>query len=106
MIGDYSQNTLNESLCHHRKEAFSKLYDRYSRLVLGYIYTIIKDEQAAEEILQKVFIMTWDDFKNNSGFKGRWFLRLMNIVNQEIPGHRDIKLQWLQEWRLLKEQGN
>jgi RNA polymerase sigma-70 factor (ECF subfamily) len=41
------------------ENALSTLYDRYSGMLFGMLVRILRDPQAAEEILQDLFLQLW-----------------------------------------------
>ncbi|MEL6812813.1 MAG: RNA polymerase sigma factor [Bacteroidota bacterium] len=60
--------------------AFSKLYEMYSRAILGVILTIVRDSELAEEILQDVFVKVWNKAGSYNIEKGRFYTWLLNIA--------------------------
>jgi RNA polymerase sigma-70 factor (ECF subfamily) len=61
-------------------QAFEKLYNMYSDSIFGVIYTIVKDYELAQEILQDVFLKVWNNAKSYQRNKGRFFTWLLNIA--------------------------
>ncbi len=62
------------------EKAFSRLYSMYSEAVHGIIYSIVLDENIAEEVLQDVFIKIWNNSSTYSVHKGRFFTWILNIA--------------------------
>ncbi|MDN3724074.1 sigma-70 family RNA polymerase sigma factor [Aequorivita sp. SDUM287046] len=62
------------------EKAFSNLYTMYSEAVYGIIYSIVLDENTAEELLQDVFVKVWNNATSYSVKKGRFFTWLLNIA--------------------------
>lgn len=62
------------------EKAFSTLYDMYSKAVYGIIYSIVLNEDLAQEVLQDVFIKIWNKSKNYDIEKGRFFTWILNIA--------------------------
>lgn len=62
------------------EKAFERLYELYSESIFGVINNIVRDDGAAEEILQDVFIKVWDNSASYSSKKGRFFTWLLNIA--------------------------
>lgn len=60
--------------------AFSRLYTMYSEALYGIIYSIVLDENIAEELLQDVFIKVWNNASSYSVNKGRFFTWVLNIA--------------------------
>lgn len=61
-------------------KAFEKLYEMYSKSMLGVINNIVRNDDVAEEILQDVFIKAWNSAESYSAQKGRFFTWLLNIA--------------------------
>src|SRR5690606_24842811 len=62
------------------EKAFSRLYTMYSKAMYGIIYSIVLDENTAEEVLQDVFIKVWNNASTYSIEKGRFYTWLLNIA--------------------------
>jgi RNA polymerase sigma-70 factor (ECF subfamily) len=62
------------------EKAFSRLYTMYSEAIYGIIYSIVLDEETAEELLQDVFIKVWNNAASYNVKKGRFFTWLLNIA--------------------------
>ena len=61
-------------------KAFEKLYEMYSKSILGIINNIVRNDAVAEEILQDVFIKAWNKSETYSSTKGRFFTWMLNIA--------------------------
>jgi RNA polymerase sigma-70 factor (ECF subfamily) len=55
------RDDLIERIARGDREAFAQFYDRHAPLVLGLARRILRDETAAEEVLQEVFWQVWQD---------------------------------------------
>ena len=62
------------------EKAFSRLYTMYGEAIYGIIYSIVLDENTAEELVQDVFIKVWNNASSYSVKKGRFFTWLLNIA--------------------------
>ena len=62
------------------ERSFSRLYTMYAQAIYGIIFSIVQDENIAEELLQDVFIKVWNNSKTYSVSKGRFFTWLLNIA--------------------------
>lgn len=62
------------------QKAFERIYELYSESIFGVIYTIIKDEEISEEVLQDVFLKIWDNAASYDATKGRFFTWILNIA--------------------------
>ena len=57
--------------------ALSTLYDRYSAMLFGMLMRILRDKQAAEEVLQDIFLQLWRNagqFDAGRGSLAAWLL--------------------------------
>src|ERR1700756_5470562 len=62
------------------QKAMAILYDNYSAALLGVIYRIVDDKEAAEDILQEVFVKIWKSIASYDNTKGKLFTWLINIA--------------------------
>ncbi|HSY76072.1 MAG TPA: sigma-70 family RNA polymerase sigma factor [Bacteroidia bacterium] len=60
--------------------SLSVLYDNYSAALLGVIFRMVDDKEAAEDILQEVFIKVWKKISSYDRTKGKLFTWLINIA--------------------------
>ncbi|PWG05395.1 RNA polymerase sigma factor [Polaribacter aquimarinus] len=61
-------------------KAYEKLYNMYCNSISGVVYTIVKDNDVAQEITQDVFIKAWNNSDSYSSKKGRFFTWILNIA--------------------------
>jgi RNA polymerase sigma factor (sigma-70 family) len=89
----YSEEDLVSLLQKEDKVAFSYLYDNYSAALYGIILKILnQDEEAAEDILQDVFIKIWKKIAFYDSKKGTLFTWMLNIArNTAIDKIRSLK---------------
>ncbi len=59
--------------------AYEKLYNMYSKSMLGVIDRIINDEDLSKDILQEVFLKVWNNIESYNPKRGRFFTWLLNI---------------------------
>jgi len=71
---------LIERLKSKDQKAFKSLYDMYSESLHGVIFSIVKDNALAEELLQDTFIKIWNNAKTYTSKKGRFFTWALNIA--------------------------
>lgn len=60
--------------------AFEQLYDMYWSNICGIAQTILKDQGAAEELAQDVFVKIWEKSESYNPAKGRFFTWILNIT--------------------------
>lgn len=60
--------------------SFTLLYDNYSKSLYGVIFTLIKDREEAEDVLQEVFIKIWKNIDSYNDSKGRLYTWMLNIA--------------------------
>ena len=49
----------------NKESAFKELYEKYRKLVYAVSFSILKNKENSEELVQKVFIKLWQMEKNN-----------------------------------------
>ncbi|HXP49466.1 MAG TPA: sigma-70 family RNA polymerase sigma factor, partial [Bacteroidia bacterium] len=76
----YSEEELVTALKKGDQEAMAVLYDNYSAALLGVIFRIVDSSEAAEDILQEVFIKIWKNISSYDRSKGKLFTWLINIA--------------------------
>jgi RNA polymerase sigma-70 factor (ECF subfamily) len=59
---------------------FSMLYDNYSAAVYGVVCRVIKNQGAAEDVMQEVFVKVWNNIEHYDAGKGAFFTWLMSIT--------------------------
>jgi RNA polymerase sigma-70 factor (ECF subfamily) len=59
-----------ERVCQRDESALSELYDRYAGMLTSVLTRIVRDDQAAEEILQDVFYQLWRAPERFDGSRG------------------------------------
>lgn len=66
---------------------FSRLYDNYSAALFSLILKWIKDKEAAENLLQDVFVKAWRSRELYDATKGKIFTWLYNITRNICIDH-------------------
>ncbi len=61
-------------------KSFEKLYEMYAASMFGVIYTIVKNKEETEEVLQDVFVKAWKNSSSYAAQKGRFFTWILNIA--------------------------
>ena len=60
--------------------SFTLLYDNYSKSLYGVIFTLIKDREEAEDVLQEVFEKKKKNIDSYNESKGRLYTWMLNIA--------------------------
>lgn len=93
--------TLMEKVMAGDESAFATLYDRYSPMLFGMMMRILQDSQAAEEVLQDLFLQLWrkpEQFDPARGSLAAWLTvigrnraisKLRGRPTQEVLEHTD-----------------
>ena len=61
------------------REAFAKLYDRYSPVIFSVIVRILNDAKEAEDVLQEVFVQIWEkasSYNRALGAPSNWLITM------------------------------
>ncbi len=64
---------------HHDQAAMASLYDRYSRPVFSLAFRVLREQRAAEDVVQDVFLGFWRrpfSYVDDRGSFGPWILRV------------------------------
>lgn len=84
------------------QQAFSEIYDRYSAAINGIILRIVRDEEAAQDVLQDTFVKVWKNCSGYDSSKGSFFTWMLNIArNTSIDSLRKLKKEGkteIQNW--------
>ena len=85
----YTEAELLQGLQAHDEQAFSFLYDHYSKALFSIILPIIQQQELAEDVLQEVFVKIWQNIKLYDASRGRLYTWMLNIArNQSIDRTR------------------
>jgi RNA polymerase sigma-70 factor (ECF subfamily) len=76
----YSEEDLVTLLKSKSESAFHFLYDHYSGALYNIIVKIVRDEEAAQDILQDAFVKIWKNIDQYEKIKGTLFTWMLNIV--------------------------
>jgi RNA polymerase sigma factor (sigma-70 family) len=100
----YSEDELISLLKSGSQQAFSYLYDHYSRAIYGIIYNIVGEEKEAEDVLQLFFLKVWKSISSYEKEKGRLFTWMLNIArNSAIDFTRSKKANMEQSIRSIEK---
>lgn len=73
------------------RKAFALLYDNYAAALLGVIFKIVPDTEAAEELLQDSFLKIWNNVQFYDASKGRLFTWMLNIARNTAIDYARVK---------------
>jgi RNA polymerase sigma-70 factor (ECF subfamily) len=86
---NYTEDELLDGLRRHDEQAYSFLYDHYSKALFLVIFRIVPQQEIAEDILQEVFVKIWQNIQTYDASKGRMYTWMLNIGrNQAIDRTR------------------
>ena len=74
------QDQLIAELQAGNQRAFERIYELYSESTYGIIFSITRDREESEELLQDVFLKIWKNANSYSPEKGRFFTWVLNIA--------------------------
>jgi RNA polymerase sigma-70 factor (ECF subfamily) len=85
----YTEAELLQALQSRDEQAYSYLYDRYSKALFTIVVQIVPQQELAEDVLQEVFLKIWQNIKSYDLNKGRLYTWMLNIArNQAIDKTR------------------
>ncbi len=76
----YTESDLVQLLKQRDNRAFKYLYEHYSAALYGIILPIVNETEAANDILQEVFVNIWRKIESYDPVKGRLFTWMLNIA--------------------------
>ena len=79
-VTTYSEAELLQGLQAHDEQAFSYLYDHYSKALFAVILPFVQQQDVAEDILQEVFVKVWQHIQSYNESKGRLYTWMLNIA--------------------------
>jgi len=89
-----NKQTLNK-LYTHNQDAFKEVYDKFFRIVYYVIYSIVKDREVAEELVQDTFVKMWNNihlFNIDTNFQA-WLLSIAkNIAKDFLRSKKPVQL--------------
>jgi RNA polymerase sigma-70 factor (ECF subfamily) len=89
---DYAESPDEElvaQLSRQDVKAFEALYDRYGNIVYSVSLRILGDVQAAEDVVQEVFLRVWRKPEHYDTARGRFLTWLLSVAcNRAIDEHR------------------
>lgn len=76
----FSEEELIALLKSKSEEGFHFLYDNYSGALYSIVLKVVKDEDAAQDVLQDAFLKIWKNIVQYDKLKGTLFTWMLNIV--------------------------
>ena len=86
------------------RQGFDELYDRFSRVLFSIAYRLLNNQEAAEDVLQDVFVQIWEKAPFYDPSRGKpmtWAITLTR--NRAIDRLRSMKRRLLLQDELLQE---
>ena len=65
------------------QESFEKIYRRYSGAIFSTAYRILNDQQAAEDVMQDVFVQIWDKAGTYDSHRGKPLTWTMTLTKNK-----------------------
>lgn len=76
----YTESDLVELLKQRDNRAFNYLYENYAAALYGIVLPIVNETEAANDVLQDVFLSIWRKIESYDPMKGRLFTWMLNIA--------------------------
>lgn len=92
MMNRTDEQLLNLVIQSRSGEALEEIYDRYANLIFSFAMKALREEQAAREIVQMVFLRLWTTRKGYDPLKGAF-------VNWIITITRNLTIDYLRKHR-------
>ncbi len=71
-------------------DSFQLLFDRYSKILFQFSLSYLKSREAAEEVVQEVFVKIWENrnkLKTDTSFKSYLFTIALNVIRKQFIKH-------------------
>lgn len=104
MISDGSEAELVEKLRNGDPEGLAAAYDRYGRVVYSLFLRITRDQSAAEDLVQELFLRLWNrrrEFDAARGALGAWLLSIAR--NMAIDHLRSAQTRFQSKLRPIEQ---
>jgi RNA polymerase sigma-70 factor (ECF subfamily) len=83
----YTEDQLVQLIRQGDQQAFSYLYDKYAKALLGIIVVYTDSQEEAEDILQTCFVKIWNNFLHYEESKGRLYTWMLNVARNSAIDH-------------------
>jgi RNA polymerase sigma factor (sigma-70 family) len=84
---NYTEDELVDLLKHHEEDAYSYLYDHYSKALFTIICQVVSPKESAEDVLQQVFLKIWKNIHMYDPSKGRLYTWMINLARNQSLDH-------------------
>jgi RNA polymerase sigma-70 factor (ECF subfamily) len=81
------QGELIEGLQKRKPEALAAAYDRYGQIVYSLFLRITRDQSAAEDLVQELFIRVWNNAGHFNAAKGSFGVWILSIARHMAIDH-------------------
>lgn len=89
----YTQEELVDLIRQRDQDAFSYLYDNYSKALYGVVHAVVPHQEDAEDILQVLFVKIWKSIETYDAAKGRLYTWMLNMARNLAIDHTRSKQQ-------------
>jgi len=76
----HNEEELLKRLKLHEEQAYTFLYDHYSKALFVVIKQIIPQQEVAEDLLQETFVKVWQNIHSYDGSRGRLYTWMLSIA--------------------------
>lgn len=81
-LKNFSSSQLFNLLQKKDKSAFEYFYDQYAPALYGAILKLVNDKATADRVLQKSFLLIWQDCESVDSLKQSAFIWMYSIANK------------------------
>ncbi|MBD1427289.1 RNA polymerase sigma factor [Sphingobacterium arenae] len=103
----HNEKEILNRLAEGDQRAFTMIFDAYYQLLGAYVYKITESKEAAEEIVQEVFIKVWEKREivgNIDSFKAYLFILSKNKTVDHLRAIAKKRVQQLAVFQQMKEE--
>jgi RNA polymerase sigma-70 factor (ECF subfamily) len=87
----YTEKELVDALKQHRNDAYRHLYMHYRGAIYNNILQVIPSAEAADDVLQEVFVTIWKNIDKYDESKGRLFTWMLKLTRNMAINHTRVK---------------
>lgn len=89
----YTQEELVTLIKQKDQDAFSYLYENYSKALFKVVYAVVPNQEDAEDLLQILFVKIWKSIESYDSAKGRLYTWMLNMARNLAIDHTRNKHQ-------------